>query len=367
MADITKNDMLKVVNESISKLENKEFNIYFFVLDTKGNPSSSLEYIYQTALSLSKMGYNVAMLHQEKEFVGVREWLGDEYADLKHFNIEKDNVPISASDFLFIPEIFANVMMSTKKLPCKRVVIVQNYLHITEFLPVSQTMDSLNITDAIATTNVQAEKIKEYFPELRTHVVSPAISGMFRNFDGQRKLIVNVVAKEQSDVNQIVKPFYWKNPIYKWVSFRDLRGMEQETFAEGLREAAITIWIDDKTSFGYSLLEALRCGGVVLAKVPEKLADWMIDGDKLTESVIWFDDIDSVPDMLASLVRAWTHDEVPQEVYDEQSKFSNLYTKEEQEEEIKSVYVDGLFAKRLADFKEALADVENNVIKPKED
>ena len=111
MADITKNDMLKVVNESISKLENKEFNIYFFVLDTKGNPSSSLEYIYQTALSLSKMGYNVAMLHQEKEFVGVREWLGDEYADLKHFNIEKDNVPISASDFLFIPEIFANVMM----------------------------------------------------------------------------------------------------------------------------------------------------------------------------------------------------------------------------------------------------------------
>jgi hypothetical protein len=367
MAEMTKDEMIRVINDSISRLENKEFNVYFFVLDTKGNPSSSLEYIYQMALSLSNMGYNVTMLHNEAEFVGVGEWLGEAYSNLKHLNIEKDNVPITASDFLFIPEIFANVMMSTKKLPCKRVIIVQNYLHVTEFLPVSQTMDSLNITDAIVTTRAQEEKIREYFPELRTHIVSPAINKMFRNYDGQRKLIVNVVAKEQSDINQIVKPFYWKNPIYKWVSFRDLRGMDQETFAEGLRKAAITVWIDDKTSFGYSLLEALRCGGVILAKVPERLSDWMVEDGKLTESVIWFDNVDDVPDMLSSLVRAWTHDEIPAEVYEEQNKFSNLYTTENQSNEIISVYVEDLFAKRLSDFREALADVENNVLKVKED
>ena len=104
MAELTKNEMLRIVNENISRLKNKDFNIYFFVLDTKGNPTSSLEYIYQTALVLHRKGYNVSLLHQENEFIGVREWLGDEYADLPHLNIEKDNVEITPSDFIFIPE-----------------------------------------------------------------------------------------------------------------------------------------------------------------------------------------------------------------------------------------------------------------------
>ena len=66
------------------------------------------------------------MIHNEKDFIGVGDWLGEEYANLPHANVEKENVSISASDFLFIPEIFANVMMQTKKLPCKRVILVQN-------------------------------------------------------------------------------------------------------------------------------------------------------------------------------------------------------------------------------------------------
>lgn len=367
MAELTKNEMLRIVNENIERLENKDFHLYFFILDTKGNPSSSLEYIYQTALVLSKKGYKVAMLHQEKEFIGVSEWLGEEYAKLPHLNIEKDNVEITPSDFLFIPEIFANVMLQTKKLPCKRVMLVQNYNHITEFMPVSSTPDSLNVTDAIVTTESQEKKVKDWFPSLRTHIVSPSIKKIFRGNDNPRKLIINVVSKEQSDVNQIVKPFYWKNPLYKWVSFRDLRGVSQEVFSEALREAAITIWIDDKTNFGYSLLEALRCGGLVLAKVPTNPSDWMIEDGKLTESVIWFDNIDDVPSMIASAVRSWTLDKVPADVYEEQSKFDSLYTEETQEAEIEQVYVKELISKRLADFKETKVDIENNVLKGKEE
>lgn len=369
MAELTKSEMLKIVEDNISRLKNKEFNVYFFVLDTKGNPSSSLEYIYQTALILSKKGYKVTMIHQEKEFEGVGAWLGEEYAKLPHANIEKDNVEITPSDFLFIPEIFANVMLSTKKLPCKRVIIVQNYNHITEFMPVSHTLDTLNITDAVITTKIQEKKVKDYFPTVRTHIVSPSIKKVFRSQDTTpRKLIINVVSKEQSDVNQIVKPFYWKNPLYKWVSFRDLRGVSQDVFAEAFREAAITIWEDDKTNFGYSLLEALRCGSIVLAKVPDNPSDWMIDENgNLTNSILWFDNLDEVPDMISALVRTWTHDEIPAEVYTEAAKFNDLYTEENQEEEIQNVYIDGFFARRLKEFEETKVDVENNVLKTKED
>ena len=356
---MTNEEMIKVVEQNISRLENKEFTLYFYVLDTKGNPSSALEYIYRTALVLKEKGYNVKLIHNEKDFVGVADWLGEEYANLPHANVEKENVEISASDFLFIPEIFANVMMQTKKLPCKRVILVQNANNITEFLPVSQNFENLGISDAIVTTKVQERKLHDWFGGIRTHIVSPSIKPIFCKSDKPKKLLINVVAREQSDVNRIVKPFYWKNPLYKFVSFRDLRGVTQEAFAEGLQEAAITVWVDDVTPFGYSALEALRCGGLVFAKVPTEISDWMISGDGLTDSVIWFDSLDEVVNMLPSAIRSWTLDQVPEEVYQKEDSLSALYTEDAQTAEIEQVYVREIIEKRLNDFKEVLADIKN--------
>lgn len=362
MGKLTKDEMLNIVNENISRLKNKDYTLYFFVLDTKGNPSNSLEYIYHTALTLSKRGHKVVMLHQETEFVGVIDWLGEEYANLVHMNIDKDNVEVSPSDFLFIPEIFANVMLQTKKLACKRVVLVQNYTNITEFMPVSQTLDSLGIIDAIVTSKFQENRLKSYFPEVRTHIVSPSTRNVFRlNDSTPRKMIVNIISREQSDANRIVKPFYWKNPVYRWVSFRDLRGVSKDVMAEALREAAITIWVDDKTDFGINLIEAVKCGGIVLGKVPEYINDWMMNGEDLTKSVLWFNDIDDVASILPSIIRSWTTDEVPLEVYKNQEDIRKMFSEDIQINEIIEVYEKNIIEKRLKDFEESKIEIENNV------
>ena len=112
---------LEKVRAEIEKIDKKENNVYFFVLDTKGIASGSLEYIYKLAMIAKNDGYNVSMLYQiEKgdEFVGVKDWLGEEYANLPHHNVASDEIEITPSDIIFIPEIFANVMNQTKKLPC---------------------------------------------------------------------------------------------------------------------------------------------------------------------------------------------------------------------------------------------------------
>ena len=44
------------IEKEIEKITNKQSNIYFFVLDTKGNPSGSLEYIYKLAENACKTG-----------------------------------------------------------------------------------------------------------------------------------------------------------------------------------------------------------------------------------------------------------------------------------------------------------------------
>ena len=374
MAELNKEEMLRVVEDNIQKMENKSFNVFFFVIDTKGNPSGSLEYIYRTALTLKELGYNVAMLHQEEEFIGVRDWLGDAAADLPHHNIEKENVEISACDFLFIPEILSSVMSQTKTLPCKRVIILQNHSFMADFMPVGVTPFDMNINEVVTTTKALKDITDEYFPGIKTHIVRPMIAPVFRNNDNPKKLIINIVSRSQDDISRIVKPFYWKYPVYKWVSFRDLRGVTQEVFADALREGAITIWLDEISDFGYSALEAAKSGSIVLAKVPATPTDWTFvyeeseDGKSASNSLnpafIWFDDIRRVPDMVASVVRTWTLDKIPQELYDNLAKVANDYSYDAHKADVEKEYGKELFEKRLSDFKEVLAQIKNNKLTP---
>lgn len=364
MNKLTKEEMIKIVEKNISMMENKSFNVYFYVPDTKGVPSGSLSYIYDTALTLMNDGYNVVMIHNESEFEGVESWMGEEYGKIPHKNIEKDNVEINPCDFLIIPDLFANVMIQTKKLPCKRLILLQNFNFLSEMMPVGITPFQLGINEMITTTSAQEKKIQKYFPGIKTHIVSPSIKDFFRASTFPKKLIINFVSKDQSDINQIIKPFYWKYPLYKWVSFRDLRGLNQKDFSEALKESAITIWIDDKSNFGYSCIEALKCGSIVLAKIPDNDIDWVYnENGELNNSCLWFDNLDDVPDMIASVVRSWTLDKIPSELYEEIGKMGNAYLPSKQKEEIKYVYEDTLFKRRNDEFKEVLNDIKTGVLK----
>ena len=372
MAEINKEEMLKIVEENIKKLEDKSFNVFFFVIDTKGNPSGALEYIYRTAMELNDRGYKVSMLHQEEEFIGVADWLGEAYAALPHHNIEKENIEISACDFLFIPEILSSVMAQTKTLPCKRVMILQNHNFMADFMPIGATLFDMGLNEVVTTTKALKDLVEVYFPGIHTHIVRPSISPVFRNNDTPKKLIVNVVSRSQDDINRIIKPFYWKYPVYKWVSFRDLRGVTQEVFADALREGAITIWMDSVTDFGYSALEAVKSGSITLAKVPDTPTDWTFvhekseDGETngLNPAFIWFDDLNRVPDMVASVVRTWTLDRIPDELYENMGSATNEYTPIKSAEDIQKEYIDGMFAKRLSDFKEVFAQIKNDKLTP---
>lgn len=362
---------LKRVQAEIKKIEKKENNVFFFVLDTKGNPSGSLEYIYKLAMIAKNDGYKVAMLYQsadkDDKFVGVKDWLGEDYANIPHYDIASDDVEITPSDILFIPEIFANVMNQTKKLPCKRIAILQNYDYLVEQMPFAAQWGDFGILDAITNTEHNAELLKDIFPYVKTKVITPYIDKMFGTTIQPKKMIVNIVASDQEDINRIIKPFYWKYPSFKWVSFRDLRGFSKEQFAESLRDAAITIWVDDKTSFGYSALEAMKSGSIVIAKVPEEPLKWMNEDSedkvgKLRNCCIWFDDFHEVQRAIASVVRSWITDKVPSTLFDEAKKVNELYPFETTQKEF-SEYLNGIIENRKKEMEQLVNVVESKASK----
>ena len=360
----------RVLNE-ISKIEKKENNVFFFVLDTKGNPSGSLEYIYKLAMIAKNEGFKVGMLYQtidkNDEFVGVEGWLGSEYVSLPHYDISNNDVEITPSDILFIPEIFSNVMNQTKKLPCKRIAILQNYDYLIEQMPFSAQWGDFGILEAITNTEYNSKLIKDVFPYVKTNVITPYIDNIFGQTKEPKKMVVNIVASDQSDINRIVKPFYWKFPTFKWVSFRDLRGLPKEKFAESLREAAITIWVDDNTSFGYSALEAIKSGSIVIAKVPNTPLKWMDEDNgenvgKLRNCCIWFDNLNDVQRVIASAVRSWITDNVPTTLTDEANKVKELYTYETTKNEFTS-YLNAVIDNRLKEMKQLVEVVKNKDVK----
>lgn len=332
--------VIERINEAIDNLKSKEFMIYFFVIDTKGTPNGSTQYIYEMAKELIDLGYSVTMLHQEKEFVGVLDWLGEEYANIPHSCIENENIKVSTSDFLVIPEIFSNVMNQTKELPCKRIILCQNVNYITEFIPLGVSWTNYNISDIITTSEVQASDIKDLFPGIRTNVISPAIPAYFRNNDVPKKLMVSIVTKEQSLVNKIVKQFHWKFPQYRFVTFTDLRGMSRESFADTLRESAITVWLDDDTYFGYAPVEAIKSGSIVIGKIPNVIPEWMYNNDNtgLNNAGVWFNDIRDAQKIIANAIKALLDDVVPEELYEAIKIFDDKYTIDSRREQITNVF-----------------------------
>lgn len=353
-----KETALQRVREEIEKIDKNENKVMFFVIDTKGIPSGSLEYIYNLALMAKEAGYNVSMLHQDEEFVGVGEWLGEEYANLEHTNVTDGSVEVSPSDVLFIPEIFSNVMNQTKKLPCKRIGILQNYDYIVEQMPLSVQWGDFGIMECIVNTEQNAKLLSEIFPYVRTKLIKPFIGKKFGKTNEPKNLVVNIVAKDPSDVNMIVKPFYWKFPTFKWVSFRDLRGMPKEEFAKSLREAPITVWIDDDASFGYSALEAMKSGSIVISKVPTMPLEWMIPEEEekagtLRNCCVWFDNIRHCHKQIASVIRSWVTDNVPNIIYNEAENVLTKYSEQETRETFLA-YVKGIIANRRKEMETLL-------------
>lgn len=387
MAD--NNKIVKRIEDAIKSSENNDFTLFFFVIDCKNVPNSNMFYIYHMAKTLKDDGYNVKMLYQlgneysakeleelerkqkfindDRRFIGVGEWLGEEYASIPHMNIANDKWAVSPSDFLFIPEAFASLMQQTYKYkaPCRRFVILQNYDYVTDFIPLGVEWKNYGIFDAITSTDKQAELIKSVFPYMRTKTVSPCIPDMFRKPIAPHKLYVNVIAKRQSDVGKFIRTFYWKYPMYKFVSFKDVRNLKQEVYAETLKNGAITVWMDDETPFGYAPLEAMRCGNVVIGKIPETIPEWMQDEEGILNNGFWVYDKNSLPDALSNVLTMWMNDAIPQELTDSVEETNKKYTQKQWTENVTSMMKE-LVDDRIAEFKSIKEQALNNENKTEE-
>jgi len=367
-------EQIKQGKSVLEKLNNKDFTLYFFTLDTKGNPTAGIANIYEHVKTLNSLGYKASILHEKNDYKlkgdengnGIAEWLGEEYASLPHASIEGQQLNISPSDFIIIPEIFSNIMDQVKGFPCKKIVFSQSYDYLLELLPIGKRWNTdYNFHDVITTSEKQARFVNSLFPSIRTHVVPVSIPSYFKENEQPKIPVVTIVSRNHGDAAKIAKAFYLQFPVYKWITFKELRGIPRRQFANELAKSCLAVWIDDQAGFGTFPLEAMECNTPVIGKIPNMIPEWMETKDEegnymIKNNGVWTNTTLNIPELIATYIKVWLEDSVPSELLESMKSSKGQYSPEKQTQSIENVYA-GLLENRKKEVEALIENLESQV------
>jgi hypothetical protein len=347
-------DQITKLERSIQNMVDKLSRIYFLVQDTRGNAKASVSYIYDMALTLKRNGYNSIILHEKNDYMGVSDWLGEEYMDeLPHKSIDGQNLEVSPEDLIIIPEIYGFIMDQITKLPCGKIVISQSYDYIFETLQPGQTWSQLGFLKCITTSEKQKDYIESVMRNVSVDVIEPVISDKFTKSEYPAKTIVAIHTREHRDTINLVKTFYTKYPQYRWITFRDLRGLTVSEFSNGIKEAFVSVWIDQNSSFGTFPLESMKCGVPVIGLVPNMVPEWMNE-----DNGIWINNQNMVIDVISDFIQNWLEDNINPELYTTmESSVSKVTNKSDFDNNVVSIF-GKMISTRIESFSEQLNKLE---------
>lgn len=326
------------LNELKDLVEQKKGRFFFLVSDTNGTPMASIEHIYKIAMLLKEEGYPVTMIHEKDKFIGVKDWMGKEYASLPHMSLSKMNnnkeFQINGADTFVIPELYSDFIkkLHESKLPSDTVVICQSHTFIFKYLNAGENWKYFGVENVITTSEKMKYFLEEYQPVTNTHIINPVITEDFKKSDKPQKPIISIIARHQDDIERVAKLFYQKYPMYSWISFKTLGNMNKADFASNLSETCLAVWVDDYATFGTFPLEAMASGVPVIIKIPDLIPEWAEvrgeDSVSFAENAIFVSNVLAIPDYIAKFVEGWLLGDIPPELYESMSKTPSKYSYE---------------------------------------
>ena len=356
-------EQLNNIRKSIEKINNKDFGIYFFTIDSKGNPTAGISNIYEHVKKLRELGYNAQILHDKNDYklredengMGIAEWMGEEYANLPHISIESQTLQVGPSDFVIIPEAFASIMKNTANFPCKRIVFLQSYEYIFEMLEIGEGWEQFGIKDVITTSKNLSNYVNSLFRGLTTDIIPVSIPDFFKDSDKPKVPTVAMCARDKRELLKIVKIFYQKYPHYRFITFRDMSGMSREDFAGELSKCFLSVWVDEMSSFGTFPLESMKVNNPVIGKIPRMIPEWMGEVDEtgnllLNDNGIWTPNLNAIPDIIATMFGLYLEDAIPENILTGMVEWKDKYSTENFNNSIEVVY-DNIFKRRILELE----------------
>lgn len=373
-------DKISLINNEINLIKDKKNKIIFYTMDTLGNPVASIANIHETAKMLIELGYDACILEEPGEnklrrdldnpddlTMGLFDWLGEEYSSIPRYNLSDGNLMIKPSDIIVIPESLTNAMASEemKSLPCKKVVFLQSYRFVTDLLGYDYTgvvkWTNFGFNDVLTTSKTMGDYVKTLFPNINVMVITPNFADYFTKPSTPKLPIINIVTRDPMMSRRINKEFLLKNPLYRFISFRELRGLSREEFAKSLQESFLTIWVDEISGFGTAPIEAMKCGSIVIGKLPNLLPEWIQkkDGEniELNNNGIWCSSDLDIADLTSTITKLFLEDSLPEDIYKSMEETANYFNKKLSLDELKFA-IEKLNNDRISEFEMVLNTIK---------
>ena len=214
-------------------------------------------------------------------------------------------------------------MEQLKNLPCGKIVLCQSYDYMLETLSPGVSWTNYGFFKCITTSEEQKKYISNVMKSVSIDVISPNIPTVFAKKEKPSKPIISIHTREQRDTAKIIKTFYLKYPQYRWLTFRDMRGIKQEDFSKFLKESFVSVWVDYESGFGTFPIESMISGTPVIGKAPALRPEWMTD-----ENGIWTYQFNEIVDILANLTQNWLEDNISDKLYENMELTGKKYQNE---------------------------------------
>jgi len=202
-------------------------------------------------------------------------------------------------------------MEQIKDLPCAKIVLCQAYDHMMETLQPGFGWANYGFYKCITTSEFQKDYISGVMKNVSIDILKPYISERFVKSEYPQKPIVAVHSRDQRKTLNFIKTFYLKFPQYRWITFRDMRGLSEEDFSSFLKDCFLSVWIDDTSGFGTFPLESMTCGVPVIGTIPSLFPHWMNEDNGL-----WISEETKLTDYTADFIQNWLEDNIKPELYD---------------------------------------------------
>src|SRR5574343_74362 len=353
------------ISSIISKIENKETKILFFVPDTP-QPNSSVIEIYTHATVLKKAGFKTYILTETKEYEKPY-WVDFELTDHEYIAMENAKLTLGAEDILVIPEVFTNIMEQTKNLPCIRVAFIQSVDYMLSSLILGSDWSLFGIKDIITNSSSIEKIINENLKnKFRIQHYNIGVPEYFKSEDKRRELKISLVGRNQNDVMKVIKLFFLSYPQYSFITFDTMttdstppEPISRRDFAEKLKQNFAAVWIDRIASFGTFPIECMKAGIIPIGIIPDLTPDYLLTEDgKFNENTgYWTDNSYNLHKLIYYAVSQYMDDSCDDEMYEEFKKISDKYTTEKSNEGILTIY-SNLLNNRLENLKNSITKNE---------
>ena len=177
------------------------------------------------------------------------------------------------------------------------------------------------MTKCITTTESQKEYIKSICPTVETAVIPLSIPSYFKPSIKPKKPLIAIHTRDQRDTLKIIKTFYLQNPQFKWITFKDMRGMSRVDFAETLGESCVSVWVDRISGFGTFPIESMMSNTPVIGSLPILKPDWLTN-----DNGVWTFDESKIVEVLGNFLKNWLEDSVPTQLYEKIFKITIFRT-----------------------------------------